>query len=354
MKLGTSLVLLVLGAGALAGGWYYGAQAPGTAQQTPVNVGQLMFPGLTPSLQGASYISILHAGKTLVLERHGDVWGVKDRGDYPVQRSKVHALLAELTELRLEEQRTSDPKDLSQLGLEDPNGATASSTLIRVLDTKVQPIVELVIGHKRVRTGGDMPEEVYVRRPSENQSWLAQGSIEDDTDVQSWFDRSIVNIPQTQIKTIDVTRGDQHMMFAADTGGDAGKLAMTAPPDHPKLDDDKLGDMSRGLEFLDFTDVKPLHDMPGTAVGQSVFTTDDGKIVTVALNKAGDAIWAHFTVSGTAKDAATLNAKLADWAYEIGSYKEHALVPAMSDLTVPPPAPPPTDPPPGAPAPALK
>ena len=43
-------------------------------------------------------------------------------------------------------------------------------------------IAALVAGHSRVRTEGNLPEEVYVRRPDENQSWLAEGKLDVDTD----------------------------------------------------------------------------------------------------------------------------------------------------------------------------
>ena len=68
-----------------------------------------MFPDLAPQLQDAARIEITHQDKTTAIARHGDAWGLVDRGGYPVQASKLRGMLTALTELRLVEPRTTDP-----------------------------------------------------------------------------------------------------------------------------------------------------------------------------------------------------------------------------------------------------
>ena len=108
-------------------------------------------------------------------------------------------MLTALTELRLMEPRTSDPTQFSRLGVEDPSAPDSNSNLLRVLDSGKKLIVELIVGHRRVRTQGNVPEEVYVRRPGENQTWLAEGSLQVDADPQLWLDRDIMNIDHSRI-----------------------------------------------------------------------------------------------------------------------------------------------------------
>lgn len=337
MKPRTSLVLLLLGVLAIAGGWYFGTRQEPAASER-VAAGRLAFPGLVDRLQQAARVNITHQGKTLTIERHGDVWGMADHDDYPVQATKLHTLLTGLAELRLTERRTADPAEFSRLGVEDPQAATATSTLVRVLDGDGKPLAELIVGHQRVRGEGDVPEQVYVRRPGEDQAWLAEGRIEADADPQLWFDRDLVNIDQSKIASVAITRGEQHLVLAAR----GGKLAMTSPPDHPKLDEDKLADIGHGLEFLSFTDVKPAAAMPGQPLGQAVFTTTDGLSLTIDINKADKDIWARLAASGqgAAKTRAEqLDRKFHGWAYQIGDYKLTALLPSIDDLKAPAPLP---------------
>jgi len=198
----------------------------------------------------------------------------------------------------------------------------------------------VVAGHSRVRTEGNLPEEISVRRPDENQSWLAEGKLDVDTDVSTWLDRDIMDIAPARIASVDVTHGDSHLVLAR--AGEA--LAMTAPADHPKLDDSHLDDVLHALAQLTLQDVAADKDAPkGETLGSAVFTTADGLAVTVTPVKTASDLWARFAASGSTDkakaEAANLNTRLAGWTYQIGSWKQKALVPTLDDLkAAPPPA----------------
>jgi hypothetical protein len=338
------VALVVLGVVAIAGGWYFGiATLPGTEQSA--DNGRLMFPGLAAKLQQATRIEVVHQGKPMVIEKrsvNGTVrWGLADRAGYPVQETKLRAMLTALTELRLVEKRTADPDEYATLGVEDADTPQSNSNLVRILDASGQPILALIVGHRRVRSRGDVPDEVYVRRPGEKQSWLAEGSLEVDSDPQLWLDRDIMNIDHGRIAKVVVTRGGETLAFARSKD----KLAMTEPAEHPKLEGYKLEDVSRALELLTFQDVQPDKGTPADALGSTVFSTDDGLTVTASLYRAPpDAatkpvpdrdVLARFSVTGVDKaqaEAARLQAQLSGWTYELGAWKQASLLPSMDDL----------------------
>ncbi|HEY8288522.1 MAG TPA: DUF4340 domain-containing protein [Acetobacteraceae bacterium] len=347
----TLAILVVLGVVALGGGWYFGIGAnPG--EQRSVDAGKLMYPGLTTKLQAATRIEIVHQGKSTVIEKRPDgQWGLADRNDYRVQDTKLHGMLTALTELRLMEPRTTDPKQYARLGVEDPSGKDATSDLLRVLDAGGMPIVSIIVGHRRVRTQGNVPDEVYVRRPDDMQVWLAQGGLQVDADPQQWFDRDVLNIEHSRIAGVVVTHPDQTLVFKRD----GEKLVLEAPADHPKLDNYKQEDVARALELLTLQDVRPDKDKIGDSAGQAVFTTSDGLAVTATVSQAGKDVWARFAVTGkdkAAAEAAKLSAKLSGWIYQIGSWKEKSLVPTLDDLKAAPPAKPEAGAPTDAPSPA--
>ncbi len=333
MKPRTLIALIIIGILAVAGGWYFGtAQQP--SEQQAYNGGKLMFPDLAPKLQNAARIEIAHQGKITAIVKHGDTWGLEDRGGYVVQPSKLRGMLTALTELRLVEQRTSDPAQFIRLGLEDPNEKTGTSNLLRVLDASGKPIVALIVGHRRVRTQGNVPEQVYVRRPDENQTWLAEGSLQVDADPQLWLERDIMNIDHSRIATVAVTHGEETLELARD----GAKLVMKVPADHPPLDDYKVDDVDRGLELLTFEDVQTDKQPVGDKIGQSVYTTSDGLAVTATVFKGEKDIWARFSATGSDKtkdEANKLNARLAGWTYQLGAWKQKALVPSLDDLKAP-------------------
>ena len=260
-------------------------------------------------------------------------WGLVDRGGYPVQESKLHAMLTALTELRLAQPRTSDPAQFSRLGVEDPTKPDANSNLLRILDANGKPILELITGHGRQRTQGKVDEEVYVRRPNENQSWLAEGALRVDHDPALWLDRDVANIDHGRVASVTVVRGDKKLVFTRD--GD--KLALTDPADHPKLEDYKVEDIARAFEQLTFQEVRPASQPIGATVGTATFVTTDGLTLTATVFKADKDIWVSIAATGTGKaetEAATLSKRVSGWLYELGSWKEKALVPEIDDLKV--------------------
>src|SRR5665213_3035371 len=107
----TRLLALVLAAVlAVAGGWYFGT-ATQPVQHASIDNGKLMFPDLTAKLKDARRIEITSKGNTTAIELKNGVWGVADRGGYPVLETKLRGLLTGLTELRLAEPRTTDPAE---------------------------------------------------------------------------------------------------------------------------------------------------------------------------------------------------------------------------------------------------
>jgi hypothetical protein len=329
MRALTLAALVVAASGAVAGGWYYGV-AMKPHEQTAIPGGGLMFPGLAAKLHDAAKLEITHQGKQTVIEKRPDGgWGVASLHDYPIQDVKLRGVLTGLTELRLLEPRTGNPAEFGRLGVDDPNSAASSADLVRLVDAGGQPIVAVIVGHRRVRSQGHVPDQVYVRRPDETQSWLAEGSLQADADATAWIDRDILNIAQDKIASVVV--GDDALVF----GRVDGKFALTRPAEHPKLEDYKVDNVARALETLTLQSVKADADADGEPAGQAVFTTVDGLVVKVTLLHADKDAWARFAVSGPEKvkaEADRLSARVAGWSYQVPSWKEKSLVPAIDDL----------------------
>lgn len=345
MSARTLTALIMLGVIALIGGWYFGpASVPG--EQKSVYAGKLMFPDLAPKLQNIARIEVEHHGKTLTIARQGDHWGLVDRSGYPVQEAKLRSMLTALTELRLVAPRTSEPAQYATLGVESANAKGSNSDLLRLLDRSGKVTLALLVGHQRTSTAGHAPEQVYVRRPGDKQSWLADGHLEVDADPQVWLDRDIMNIDHNRIAKVTVSHPSETLEF--DRTGD--KFALLVPAQHPKLDSYKVGDVARALELLTFEDVQRSGSPPGNALGTSVFTTKDGLTVSAQvfqwpkdpLQTAGESnIAVRFSVTGVGKarpEAARLEGLVSGWTYALGSWKKTSLVPSLSDLTAPTPA----------------
>jgi hypothetical protein len=301
------LALVIVAVLAVGGGWYFGT-ATEPEQRQAISSGRLMFPDLATKLKDAKRIEITSKGKTTVIALKDGIWGVADRGGYRVQETKLRGMLTTLTELRQVEPRTTDPAQFSRLG----------------------------VGHRRMRTQGNVPEQVFVRLPGDNQSWLAEGALQADVDPQVWLDRDIINISHTLITKVVATKEGQTVELTRD--GD--KLKVTQPAEYPKLEDYKVEDVGRALENLTFQDVKSDKEPIGDKIGEATFTTSDGLDIAVTISHVDKDSWARFTVTAQDRnkpEAERLNAKLAGWAFETGLWKDKSLVPSIDDLKAPPP-----------------
>ena len=89
--------------------------------------------------------------------------------------------------------------------------------------------MELIVGHRRVRTAGNVPESIYIRRVGEAQSWLAEGRLPVDADPQLWFEREISNIRREQVASVVSTRAEGTLEF----GRDGEAMVLKSPAEHP-------------------------------------------------------------------------------------------------------------------------
>jgi hypothetical protein len=365
MRTRTAIILTAIALAVLAAGWYYLLAPPCALQPACVPPpaaaasGTLAFPGLAEKLGSAARVAITSKGQTLLIAKAGDasggVWGLTEHGGYRVPPDKLRELLTGLTELRLTEARTSDPAQLERLGLGDPASPASTSILVQVLDGQGQALAGLIVGHRRVRSKGSLPDGAYVRRPGENQAWLAEGQLPVDTDPLLWLDRNIANIDSKKVASVVVHRGDAVLEF----GRDGEKPVLKMPAEHPRLDDYRVEDLFRSLENLTLTDVKPAAQQPGERIGTAALTLTDASVVDVTVfgvtkadaKEPGAAdIWAQFAVRGESEEAKKLAARVNGWTYQIEPWKEKAFVPALADLKAEEKAPPPAAP--AAPAPA--
>jgi hypothetical protein len=331
MKPRTTLILLVLAVVVFALGWIV-QNHNASKESTSLRAGRLAFPDLAAKLDGAERIEITRQGGKVTLLRKGNQWLIVERSDYPALSGKTHALLAGLAALRLVEPRTTDSAFYDRLGVDDPNKPASGSTLLKVYDGGGKVLAELIVGNKHASPQPNLPDEIYVRKPDDQQSWLAEGKLDADTDSSNWMNHDIISIDHAKIAKIDVERGNEKLELVRN--GD--RFELKVPADHPSLDSNALDQVARALEFVSFTDVKPVKEEPGVPLASAVFTTDDGLVVTVKTNKAEkDALWVTFSVSGSGKakeEADKLKHVLEGWAYQIGSWKERALAPTLSDL----------------------
>lgn len=323
--------LLLLGGAAVAAVGGALLLTPETPTAPPPSETALAFPGLAQRLANAATIEVRRNDGTLVVRKAGEAWVLPAKADHPVRPEKVRELLVGLTELRLAEPRTANPEMLERLGLNDPGQPGSTASHLRVLDAQGAVIAELVIGRRRVRVQGNVPESVYVRRANENQAWLGEGRLPLDGDPNLWIDRDLANIARERVLALTVTReGEAPLVVRKDRDAD-GKLAVVTPAEAGEMDEISLDEISRAFEFLTFLDVRKAAEIPGERLGIGAFELTDNLRITATVNKDGETIWVMLAAEGD-EEATRFNNRWRGWAYQVGQWKEKAFVPRLEDL----------------------
>ena len=153
--------------------------------------GASVFADLKPALGEVEEIRFSKGdGSRTTLRKNADGWVVVER-QYPADAGRVRELALALANLKVVERKTSDPANYAKLGVEAPDTPTAGSTLVEVVAGK--KTWALIVGKG---AGG---RAVYVRKPAEAASSLAEPLIAADPDQKRWIDRHLTDLPGASV-----------------------------------------------------------------------------------------------------------------------------------------------------------
>jgi Domain of unknown function (DUF4340) len=332
--------------------------------------GEKLLPTLADSIRQVTGLEIRQGEETIALERaQNGTWSLKSRGGYPVDVTKVRALLVGLGQAELVEPKTSKSDRYAALELEDPEQKGAKSRLLRLTSSDGKAISEVVLGKRRSASfGTGQTLGTYVRKPGDPQTWLANVELDAPVTAKNWVKTSVlaldtakisrfsVEIPGEQALRVerpapaappkdakpDAAKGDAKDAKAPEWSHppfDSSKLAFVGfPVDGKKLKDASAAEsLARAVASIDLEDVRKVAAPPADS-GEGVVKVEsaDGVATTLRLRKEGDAHWLTVTVAGgegDAKKAADeLSARTQGWEFKIPGHKADAMLKKRADL----------------------
>jgi len=330
----------------------------------------VLFADLKPALGDLEEIRLSKGdGSRTTLKRAADGWTVVER-NYPADGMRVRELALNLAAMKVVEAKTSDPANYAKLGVEPADSPTATSTLVELVAGK--KTWSLLVGKSAEGRA------VYVRKPADKASALAEPAVSVDPDQKRWVDRQITDIPGAEVHDIAVTpaRGPAYLLTRAKRG-DADLALSPIPKGRAAVTSMSLDSQGEALGAFNFDDVHALENPPPAATDKAVWRTFDGQVIELAGHRTADkafvtvsahrdpALAAQFPAPATtpaaaaaspatpaappahpaeAKPSAQTVERLAARAngvqFEIPSYKYDALFKPLEDLLEKPPAPP--------------
>jgi Domain of unknown function (DUF4340) len=314
------------------------ALVTGDRDVRPAADNERAFPGLAAHLGDLAWMRLTHGTTKVDFNLIAGRWAVVERGNYPAAPDRVRRLLLGLAELTLVEPKTERPDLFARLDLDDPSHG--KSTLVALQDRTGKTLAELIVGKNRPGRLGGGNDGVYVRRPGENRTWLARGSLDLPRDIAGWLDRRILDIAGSRIASVQLDGSDGTVLVLRREAPGGKFTVADAPADTKFKGDAALAAPAGALLGLDLDDVRPAAElpMPNHGVAIATFTTLKGLTVNVRLFMHDKADWIVIDASGAdaaEAEAAALNARLSRWIYAVPADRAKLLRTKLADLVEP-------------------
>ncbi len=302
--------------------------------------GEALMPALGSRANDVATVQLLQGDKTLTIQRQADTWGLKERDGYAALPDKVRTLVVQLAQSTLAERKTQSQQRHATLELEDPVAKDAKSRMVRLLDANGRNIGEIIVGKSRQEAFGNSKPGIYVRRPSEQQTWLAVGPIDVALDAKDWIDRKVFETDGNKIAALSWqapgTPSKEAIKLKRTTGADP-TLAFEEIPAGKKVKANESGDaIARSYTRIELEDVRKAMapDKEGK-LAQATLQTAGGMTVTFYSFTKNDETWLNISAKGEgeAKAAAdALDARVKGWQFKIPAGTANQLFKPAADL----------------------
>jgi hypothetical protein len=308
-------------------------------RQTVVDAGsgQAVFAALRDKIGDVATVKVSGAGGNVTLERKSQGWTIAEKGGFPADLAKVNQVLLGFSELTLVEPKTRSAESYGRLDVEDPGKEGGHSRLVEIDDASGKKLGELIVGKRRPDRLGSGADGLYIRRPGDAQSWLAQGSVDLPAEIKDWLDKKIVSIAPARIGAVTLTHADGSTLVIKRDKEDAKFAVEGAPADSKFKSDAAVAEPAGVLDGLELSDVRPAAEVefPSSGLSRAEWMTFDGLTITAETFDKDGASWLRLKASGSDKaadEAAAINARMASWTYAVFPYKSNAMKTKLADL----------------------
>ncbi|NQU60304.1 MAG: DUF4340 domain-containing protein [Rhodospirillales bacterium] len=292
-------------------------------------IGGAVFPGLIDKVNTVAKVVVEHPKGRITLEKSSAGWTLKESDGYAARTVKIQRAILGLAELRLLEPKTRIKGKYAKLELQDLGAKDAKSRGVKLFDAKGGLMADVLVGKGRANLAGETSSGVYLRRPGDAQSWLAQGDPGITVLKRDWLERKIVNIEAKRIERIVVRHPDGKMVKMSKADPKAENFTLDNIPEGKKLiGASGLNDVARGLADLQLEGVrkKPFTFDVGTAVDLTA-TTFDGLEVRIVTGKKDGPYWMRIdakvrkgATGDVVKETREITDRTGAWFYRISDF----------------------------------
>ena len=300
----------------------------------------VVLPGLDTVLNDITKLTIKTAGNQTVttLMRGTERWTVAERGNYPADVGKIRQNLIALANATVIEEKTADPALYARLGVEDIAGEDATG--IELIIDSLNSSYRIIVGKTGIRGS-----QAYARIPDSDTSLLIAANLELGSEPTDWLDRTLIDIPSTDIVRVTTTHPDGETVTIQKNGPDASNFELVNQPVDNELTTpgaiNSIGSLLTSLSFDDVStranaslnDHRPIVTrfvtFAGLVIIANVHSSADQNFVSFEFTTDTEGEASRATASAEADE---LDARYGKWLFILPSYKLEQLTRRQADL----------------------
>jgi hypothetical protein len=301
-------------------------------------------PGFAAAVKNAALIHVsTHAGAFDVTYTDKG-WVLPDRGNYPADFDQVRHTLIGMATLETVAPRTARADWLHYIKLDAP--PKGEGTEITVKDKAGAVLGAVIFGNTEDLGNPNGASGVFVRKPAENQAYLASTAFVPQGDMSSWFSTRVLNLGGTRIQEVAMQplKGPGFIVRRASASEQIYTLAN--PPKQP-TNSQAINSIPFAIANFSFDDVKPVDAAQFAKPAHAIARTFDGLLITFDLAQVGNDVWTRFTASTVqgakpeiAEQASTINGRAGGFEFKLPAEKGNALLADMAKIMTMPKPPP--------------
>lgn len=268
-----------------------------------------------------------------------NIWVLPARGNYPADFERVRQTLIGLAALQTVEPKTARADWLPFIGLDAP--PKGSGTTIAVTDKAGKILASLITGNAADLENAQGATGIFVRRPGENQSYLARTVFPLRSNVADWLETGVMSIEPARLNSVTITplKGTPFTIARPNTSSREYRLEGPPPPKGRAVNPAVVNLVPQLITGFGFVDVQPASKLDFSRSVHLAAHTFDMQNIRIDAVSADNAVWVRVSAQpdpGTPtmqkQEAAMINARGADWAYKLSSDKGRLLMMTRDDL----------------------
>ncbi len=296
--------------------------------------GEKLFPDLQHKTRDLAKLELRDGDFEMTVELQ-DATFVDAVSGYPIDPEPLRKLVSGMTLAQIAEAKTTDPARHKDLQLAAADAEIGGGREIILLDESGEQLAHMIAGQRDFTLGGVTGGQ-YARRGDEQAAWLIHGRVDPPNSRSGWFDTRLMEIAASEISAVSLTSAEGQLIALS---GEDGTLSIDpllmegrAPAEN------KLGQIVRLIETLDFVDVRALDETDDGANGPRIEATlaDDTAITLTALPGPGDensATWVQIAATGGTEAADALARRVDGFAFSMSSSDTEIFGWDLDDLT---------------------